>query len=628
MRRAAPAAAAMLLMAGVIATGTAFAGSYQVSACAAITPPVNNSWQPFNDNTAYLETSANCAGSDVTGGSASTSGLAAADILRLTTNVPAGAIAGWQFTAPAGDTISATSLDRDLYEQGEGWIPQIVDAAGSVLPGETCSFSAGNGGCEVSGPSTHTGLNTASLAIELICHPEPFGLSACGNGFSEHDARVELNSATITIADEQPPQIAAASGPLFAGGLARGTLSGTIDGSDNSGVQYARVYVDGAQVAQQASACDFTRPAPCPASSSNQFSIDTRALSNGPHQIQAAVVDAAGNQTLGSPVQVMVDNVNPGAPNGLLVNGRGGGAWVNQPATITWTNPSQPEGDPIGQVNWIACIGSETSVPASGCDAQHSQTTPLGSLAFNPAQDPAFAGQPQGTYTVFVWLADVFGNTTRANSAAIGFGYQTAPPPPPRSISVGGRGPYTITLSAPAHLAPITATNWTACNSKGACTPTQTSPGLSFKFDPNHTPQFQRSPYSRYELRAWLQDAAGNTNPADSATLAITHTKPGKASPHLHILSVTRAARALRVRGTAASTLVGHVTILVHYTVGARSRSVQKTVRVAHGKWAAVLGLPPGARTSRVTVLYHRTAHWIAQTVTRDLHHHRAGRTH
>jgi hypothetical protein len=312
----------------------------------------------------------------------------------------------------------------------------------------------------------------------------------------------------------------------------------------------------------------------------------------------------------------------------LLVNGRGGGAWVNQPATITWTNPNQPEGDPIGQVNWIACPGSETSAPASGCDAKHSQTTPLGSLAFNPAQDPVFAGQPQGVFTVFVWLGDVFGNTTQANSAAISFGYQTTPPPPPRSITASGRAPYSIMLAAPAHLAPITATNWTACNSRGTCTPTQTSAGLSFKFDPNHTPQFQRSPYSRYELRAWLQDAAGNTNPADSATLAITHSKSGKADPELRILSVTRAARALRVRGTAASTLVGHITILVHYTVGARSRSVQKTVRVAHGKWAAVLGLPPGARTSRVTVLYHRTAHWIAQTVTRYVHHQRAGSAH
>ena len=94
----------------------------------------------------------------------------------------------------------------------------------------------------------------------------------------------------------------------------RGTISGTIDGSDNSGVQYARLYVDGAQVAQQALACDFTQTAPCPAGSSNQFSLDTTTLANGPHQIQAAVVDAAGNQTLAGPVQITVENTAPITP--------------------------------------------------------------------------------------------------------------------------------------------------------------------------------------------------------------------------------------------------------------------------------------------------------------------------
>jgi hypothetical protein len=427
----------MPLGASAIATGTAFAGTYQVAACAAPTPLINNSWQPFNTNTAYLETSANCGSKDVTEGSPTTSGLAAADILQLSTNVPAGAVAGWQFIAPSGATISAISMDRDLYEQGEGWVPQIVDAGGNVLAGETCSFNASSGGCEVSGEAVHTGLNTTSLAIELVCDPAPVQLTVCANGFSEHDARVELNSATVTVTDDQAPQITSTSGALFTGGLVRGTLSGTIDGSDNSGVQYARVYVDGTQVAQQASACDFTRPAPCPASSSSQFSLDTSTLSNGPHQVQAAVVDAAGNQTLGGPVQITVQNSAPIVP------------------TI-------PTGPP---------------------------TTP----------------------------------------------------PPPR--------------------------------------PT-------------------------------------------------TPSKPTEASPRLRILSLTRAKRALRVRGAAAKTLIGHVTIIVHYTLGTRSRSVQKTVRVAHGKWTAVLGLPPGARTSRVTVLYHRTAHWLAQTMTRYVHHHRAGSAH
>jgi hypothetical protein len=617
-------ALAALFVASAITGGTAFAGTYQVSTCAAPAPPVNNSWQPFNNNPTYLETSANCGSEDVTGGSSKTSGLAAADILRLSTLVPAGATAGWQFAAPSGDTISAISMDRDLYEQGEGWVPQIVEAEGNVLPGETCAFSASNGGCEVFGEATHTGLDTTSLAIELICDPKPFELTACGSGFSQHFGRVELNSATVTVSDDEAPQITSTTGSLFTGVLVHGTLTGTIDGSDSSGVQYARLYVDGHQIAQQPSACDFTRTAPCPASSSNQFSLDTTTLSNGPHQIQAALVDAAGNQTVASPVQITVDNTSPAAPTGPQVNGKGAGTWINQPATITWTNPSAAADDPISQVNWIACTGTGTSIPASGCEAPQHQARPLSSLTFNPAQDPAFAGQPQGLYTVFVWLQDAIGNTAQANSAAISFGYETSPPPPPPSIRSSGAGPYTITLGAPAHLAPLTATNWIACKGPANCAPTQTSPGLSFSFDPNHTPQFERSPYGSYTIRAWLQDAAGNTNQADSATLTITHGKPGKPSPLLHILSVTRSGRALRVHGTAARTLTGHVTIVVHYALGIRGASVQKTVRVAHGRWAAVLGLPAGARTRHVTVLYHRSAHWAAQTVTRYVHQGRA----
>jgi hypothetical protein len=602
----------------MVAAGTACAGTYTVSARACPTPSINNSWQPFDNNPAYLETSGGCGSGEVTGGSAATSGLAATDVLRLSTNVPAGALAGWKFSAPEGDEISAISMDRDLYEQGEGWIPQIVDAEGSVLPGETCSFNAMTGGCEVSGPATNAGLDTTSLAIELLCDPEPFQLSACANGFSEHDARVELDSATVTITDEQPPQITATGGSLFAGGLVHGTLSGTISGSDNSGVQYARVYLDGTLLAQQAYSCDFTQPAPCPPSTtSSQFTLDTSTLSDGPHEIQAAVADAAGNQTLGPPIQVTVDNTPPGTPTGLQVEGHAGSVWVNHPALIAWTNPSQPANDPVSQVNWIACPGIETSIPAGGCDSVHSQASPLGSLTFDPAQDPAFAAQPQGLYTVFVWLQDTL--TLQGPPAAVSFGYQTSPPPPPRSITVSGRGPYTITLGAPAHPAPITATEWSACKTRGPCTPLQSSPGLAFVFAPGRIPRFKRSPYGRYTIRAWLMDAAGNSSPAEGATLTITHSRPGRASPALHILSVRRTVHGLYVRGSAARALSGYLTILVHYLVGARSRTVQETVRVAGGKWAVALALPGGARATGVTVVRHNSRRWLAQTVSNRL---------
>jgi hypothetical protein len=608
----------MLLTVGMVVPHSVSAGTYAVSACGKFASSVNNSWQAFSNSPTYLETSTNCGGPEITGGSPTASGLAAADVLRLSTNVPTGALAGWRFMAPAGDAISAISMDRDLYEQSEGWVPEIVNAEGAVLSGETCSFDVANGGCEISGPSTHTGLDTASLSIELLCDPEPFALSACSNGFSEHDARVELDSATVTITDEQPPAITSFSGSLFAGGLSSGTLSGTIDGSDNSGVQFARLYVDGVQTAQQAFSCDFTQPAPCPLSVSGPFGFNTSNLSNGSHTIQAALIDAAGNRTLTPPLQINVENSPPSPPSGLQVNGQGGGVWVSLPATITWTNPSQPSYDPVAQINWVACAGTETSIPASGCDAKHEQTTPLTSLSFDPANDPSFADR-QGLYTVFVWAQDAAGHATPANAAAITFGYQSVPPPPPTSVGLSGHKgpPYTIVLGAPAHQAPITKTHWIVCDSEGVCTPTQTTSGLSFVFDPRDTPQFQHNPYARYTVRAWLEDAAGNASPANSATLEILYGRPGKPSPALHILGIRRTGLMLRVRGSATLALRGHVKVVVHSLARSRSYAAHRVVAVARGRWSATLVLPAGALITHVTVAYYGSRGWAPQAVTR-----------
>ena len=607
---------AMLVIGASVAAATAWAGSFQVPACIGATPAINRAWQPVNSDATYLETSSNCGAAPITGGSAGTSGLAASDVLPLSTNVPAGAVAGWRFVAPAGDSISAITVDRDLYDQSEGWDPQIVDSAGSPLPGETCPFSAGAGGCELSGISTQAGLSTTSLAIELLCNPEPVGLTACANGFFEHDGRVELNSATVTIEDQEPPEISSTSGSLFAAGSAHGTLSGVVEGSDASGVQYARLYVDGNLSTQLANGCDFHETVPCPTTSASQFSFDTNTLPGGPHEIQAGLVDAAGNQTLSQPVRITVEDASPSAPTALLVNGKAGGAWINQPATITWTNPAQTADDPIGQANWIACPGVDTSAPASGCETEQHQSASASSLTFGPPQYPAFADAPQGLYTVFVWLQDAIGNSARGNAAAISFGYETSPPPRPRSIAVAGHGPFTITLGAPANAAPLVASHWIACNSARVCTSTQAASGLSFRFAPALTPPFQRNPYGRYTVRAWLQDAAGNSSPANSVAVSVTRNRP-KPSPQVHILHVVRAGDVLRVRGSIARLVAGKLLVVASYTLGARSRRLETTVRVRKGSWAASLTLPHGARTDHVTVARHTSAHWRAQTVTR-----------
>ena len=128
-----------------VVAGTAFAGSYQVRACAVPTPLVNNSWQPFNNNPTYLETTANCGSEDVTGGSLSTSGLAAADVLRLSTNVPAGATAGWQFTPPRKTLVGRVTIVVHYTLGGRSHSVQktVRLAHGKWLPRSDCRGTLG-----------------------------------------------------------------------------------------------------------------------------------------------------------------------------------------------------------------------------------------------------------------------------------------------------------------------------------------------------------------------------------------------------------------------------------------------------------------------------------------------------
>ena len=114
----------------------AYAGSFQVSTCGVVPGFGNNSWVPLNSDAINLETSNRCGTADVTGQSGSTSGLAASDVLGLSSGAVAGATAGWRFTAPAGDAIGSITLDRDLFLLlRPGWRTEFAAPSGSSLPG-------------------------------------------------------------------------------------------------------------------------------------------------------------------------------------------------------------------------------------------------------------------------------------------------------------------------------------------------------------------------------------------------------------------------------------------------------------------------------------------------------------
>jgi len=656
--RAALLALLAALVYGTSALGTAHAGSYQVDACAGAPGNLNHSWTAFDTNPSYLETSSNCGAPDVTGGgggSGATSGLAASDVLQLSTNVPAGATAGWTFQAPVGTKITGASWDRDLFEQSDGWTPEVLDGSGNVLSGETCQFVAENGGCEIDGTTSHSNLSTGALTIELVCTPQVDNSQTCGNGFSEHEGRVELNSAAITITDSNPPSITATGGTLFASGYQHGTLSASVSGNDSIGVQYARVYIDGKQVAQQSFSCDFTYIVPCPTSVSGQLEVNTATLPDGIHQTQVSLADAAGNETMSSPQTLMISNNPPPAPTGGEIQGHTSG-WTSQPATLTWMNPSLAQGPPINTVYWTVCRGTDLGgVPAGGCDGTHTQISPLTSLTFDPTQDPMFEAQPISAYTAFVWLGDAAGNSSQANAMAVHFGYDNTAPGPPEFIMTSpttGPGPFAITVGASPHVAPIIGVDWTACDSSGNCLPMQSTPGLTFTLDPTHNSEFQGDPYGTYTIRAWLVDAAANSDPNAFATANVT-TAPALASsnagtssgsfsdtgstsssgsgrsgasggsasapsPQLHITSVAEHGRRLLIHGTVARKVHGYVVIVETFLERGRKQTMRRTAKIAAGRWSILLTLPAGAQPQSTTVAVHPTCgRWRHQSVTR-----------
>ena len=71
----------------------------------------------------------------------------------------------------------------------------------------------------------------------------------------------------------------------------------------------------------------FVALVPCPLSASTTIAFDTATLPNGPHAVQASVIDAAGNETRSDPVVVTTRN-------GSRPNGRGASRFVKLAAWL------------------------------------------------------------------------------------------------------------------------------------------------------------------------------------------------------------------------------------------------------------------------------------------------------
>ena len=400
MRPAALAAVALFF--SIIASApTARAGTYQVGACDRAPADQNNSWQPFDEDTAHMLTGHVCPPLPGETEQAKTTGLSATDSLTGAGNAASGASAGWRFTAPPGITIVAVQADRYLGAYGDkGWLPSLA-ADGTTL--ESCTFSYPQNTCAVGGPlgdfNSLGGIipvnNASTLTASIACT----GSEGCLTGGTLYTAWAALYGASVTLNETTDPSLLGVSGELWgpgpADGFHHGVESVTFAAADPSGISQATLLVDGRSAATQVGVCDYTYTIPCQGLAGT-LSLDTAQLTDGPHTLTLAVYDAAQNE-IQLTHQITVDNGAPGAPSALSATRALDGS-----DTATWSNP--PHVAPITQVDYQLCprAGGACRPPLSAPNLERLS-------AIHP---------PPGRWQVKVWLTDQIGNVNVASAAS------------------------------------------------------------------------------------------------------------------------------------------------------------------------------------------------------------------
>ena len=283
----------MLLLAPVAAS----ADSYLVTSC---TDPLGQpnaavGWVPFS--TPGGTTMNTCAGPN----GALVAALPAA-------NPPGNATANWRFDAPLGTRIVRVLARRATSGVEGGPPPQPKDVAYDMTAGnqilEDCAV-APDSSCvgDLTAPLDKQGLNGAFVQFRVLCTNA--GL-ACTRKLG-----VVATHVWVALEDQLPPAVANAR--VTDDGETSGVLRVRFDAADvGGGVYRALVKVDG-KVAQtialgpppcsdvapaDADPYQFTVPVPCPPIVRDvTAAVDVRSLPAGPHGVEIAVEDAAGNET-------------------------------------------------------------------------------------------------------------------------------------------------------------------------------------------------------------------------------------------------------------------------------------------------------------------------------------------
>jgi hypothetical protein len=239
---------------------------------------------------------------------------------------PGNATANWRFDAPPGTKIVRVSAQR--FTKGLSGPPPpnqkdisyfMAASGGQSL--EDCTPAPVNSSCvaDLTAPLDKQGLDATYVEFRTLCL---FAGGQCSRALS-----VTASNMWVTLADPAPPTVSNVK--VLDDGDVSGTMRMSFDAADVGGGVYREIVKIDGKVAgtvplapapcaddfpSDADAHQFDVPVPCPASITGaQASLDVKSLPPGPHGVEIAVEDAAGNQTtVFGPIEFPKLNVGSG----------------------------------------------------------------------------------------------------------------------------------------------------------------------------------------------------------------------------------------------------------------------------------------------------------------------------
>jgi hypothetical protein len=222
----------------------------------------------------------------------------------------------------------------------------------------------------------------------------------------------------------------------------------------------------------------------------------------------------------------------------------------------------------------------------------------------------------EGPHQLQAVIKDAAGNATAAGPITITID-RTAPGPPGALTVVGGdasraTNSFDVTWTNPSgQLTPITKAHYRLCPlGSAACTPEATSSGDNTAA----LSGLQVPGPGTWTLTVWLEDAAGNANPANTGSVQLHYLDGAGGGARASAAIALAKARLDRhhrlvVRGTAASDLSGKIGVRYRYRPGKhhRLRTISKSAAVHGGAFVAHLKLSHAAKRARrgtLTVSY------------------------